>query len=152
MNKVSCALQRGRLAVAETTLAQLQRATPRSPYIKFIEAFLWAARGDLDSAIESLSKLRREERGNQPFQDRAASRQARASEARGRITDAERYLHEHAEISQARQLPAIQLVDAARLAELALRYRRRPAGQAIRTVQEALRQVPLDSLPPVDRP
>jgi hypothetical protein len=95
--------------------------------------------------------LRHEEVGNQFAQDRGALAQARASEATGRITRAERYLHEHALVSQIRGLPANQLVDVVRLAELALRYRRRP-DQAIRTVQDGLRQRPLDSLPAVDRP
>jgi tetratricopeptide (TPR) repeat protein len=151
VNKLSCGLQRGRVAVAESTLARLARATPRSPYVNTDRARLWAARGEPDSAIEVLSELRRDLAVSQNFQGLAASWQARASEVLGRITDAERYWHEHAAISQARGLPANQLVDAVRLAELALRYRRRP-DQAVRTVQEALRQVPLDSLPPVDRP
>ncbi|HZN98848.1 MAG TPA: tetratricopeptide repeat protein [Gemmatimonadales bacterium] len=151
LGKAGCALRRGQVAVAKTTLARLERAIPRSPYIKVIEARLWAARGELDSAIEVLSELRSKETGNPRVPDFAALLQARASEGRGRITDAERYLHEHAAASQARRLPANQLVDAVRLAELALRYHRRP-DQAIRTVQQALRQVPLDSLPPVDRP
>jgi tetratricopeptide (TPR) repeat protein/tRNA A-37 threonylcarbamoyl transferase component Bud32 len=150
-NKVICALERGQVAVAETTLARLERATPRSPLVKYLEARVWAARGEPDSAIEALSELRHEQVGNQFAQDRGALFQARASEATGRITNAERYLHEHAAIGQSRGVPAIQIVDAVRLAELALRYRRR-TDQAIRTVQEALRQLPFDSLPAVDRP
>jgi tetratricopeptide (TPR) repeat protein len=100
---------------------------------------------------EVLSELRREEVGNQFVQDRAALFQARASETTGRITSAERFLHEHAALSQIRGLPANHLIDAVRLAELALRYHRR-TSQAIRTVEEALRRVPLYSLPAVDRP
>jgi eukaryotic-like serine/threonine-protein kinase len=60
-------------------------------------------------------------------------------------------LQEYADISQARDLPGDRLLAAAKLAELTLRYRR-GAGRALAGVQAALRHVPLDSLPILDRP
>ena len=149
-NMLSCALQRGRMAQAETTLARLARAAPRSFYVDRARARLLIARGELDSAIAVLAAARDLET-DASAQATAAWLQARASEGAGRIAQAERYLQDYAAISQARDLPGDRLIAAVKLAELTLRYRRRP-GLALASVQRELRRVPLDSLPILDRP
>jgi serine/threonine protein kinase/tetratricopeptide (TPR) repeat protein len=149
-NVLSCALQRGRIAEAETTLTRLARAAPRSAYVDRGRARLLVARGEPDSAIAVLAAARGQGI-SASAQASAAWLQARVSEGLGRIAQAERYLQDYAAISQARDLPGDQLIAAVKLAELTLRYRRN-AGRALASVQEALRHLPLDSLPLLDRP
>jgi serine/threonine-protein kinase len=149
-NKLSCSLQQERLTEAESTLAQLAQAVPRSPYVNRGRAHVLAARGELDSAIAVLA-AGRDQGVNMSSQASAAWLQARASEGLGRIAQAERHLQDYVVISQARDLPGDQLIAAVKLAELALRYRR-GTSRALARVQEALRRVPLDSLPLLDRP
>jgi tetratricopeptide (TPR) repeat protein len=151
INKAACDLWRQHMPDAAATLARYSRVAPRSRSLAPGRAYLLAANGKLDSALSILTELRRERVGELHWEARAAWGQARLSEDQGRIGDAARYLGEYSSISEARGLPADRLVAAVRLAELELRYRHR-ADRAISTIEKALRQVPLGSLPVLDRP
>jgi serine/threonine protein kinase/tetratricopeptide (TPR) repeat protein len=150
-NKLTCALEQGRIMEAESTLSRLALAVPQHPALGLSRAYVFTSRGELDSAVSILAKWRRDQAADQSVQTRGSWLQARLSEGRGRIVEAERYLQEYMAASEERGLPADRLLGAVKLAELELRYRRR-ADRAIATVQDALRRHPLDSLPPLDRP
>jgi tetratricopeptide (TPR) repeat protein len=150
-NKIQCELRRNHMADAETTLTRLSRVVPEGPPLAIGRTLLLAARGDFDSVHGVLAELRRERPGERYTEARTAWWQARVSEVRGRLADAAGYLDEYGAISEARGLPADRLVAAVRLAELELRYRHR-ADRAVRTIEKALQQVPLGSLPALDRP
>jgi len=151
INKAACDVWRQHMPEAAATLARYSRVAPQSRSLEPGRAYLLAANGELDSALSVLTELRRERGGELHWEARAAWAQARLSEDQGHIGDAAHYLGEYSSISEARGLPADRLVAAVRLAELDLRYRHR-GDRAISTIEKSLRQVPLGSLPALDRP
>jgi tetratricopeptide (TPR) repeat protein/TolB-like protein len=150
-NKIWCAIALGKVSEAESTLARLARAAPRGQSLDRGWVYVLAGTGRLDSAVTALVRSRREQAADLPWQARSAWWQARFSEELGRIAEAERYLREYIAISEARHLQEDRLIGAVQMAELDLRYRGQ-ADRAIATVQQELRRVPLDSVPPLDRP
>ena len=150
-NALQAQVAQGKFAAAETTLARDARRAPNHPPMLVHGALLASARGDYARAEALLDSLVRSQSGSPFWQGRGHWYRANIDRLRGKLASAEQ--HERAVMSANEQLGllAFYVAVAGDLARQHLLLRGASA-EAMRTLDEALRQHPLESMPAPDRP
>jgi eukaryotic-like serine/threonine-protein kinase len=146
-------MMQGRDAETRATLDTMgARVGSDHPMFAWARGMALTSMGDYEGAergfLELASKV-----GDTDLGELSAAHQGLAVVARirGRLDKAERHTRVDMEVSGRRGLPGVVLLDAVSLARDALVFRRDSAG-ALRILDAALREQPLDSMPPLDRP
>jgi tetratricopeptide (TPR) repeat protein len=135
---------------ARATLQRMATLTPALPVYTWARGLALDAMGDYDGAERAFLDLAVASR--EPSDKWLAhSALAELARTRGRLAEAERQRRLAIAVSEQRGLPGRALAGAADLALQAVRFRGDSAG-ALRMLETALRQYPLDSIPPLDRP
>jgi tetratricopeptide (TPR) repeat protein len=144
-------LMQGHDEDVRTTLDTMARIGPDLPmYVRARGAAL-AVLGDYDGAERAFAELGRNTNADPADLSSAHQALARVARIRGRLAEAERHTRMDMEVSEERGLPGVMLADAADLAREALVFRGDSAG-ALRILEAALAEHPLDSVPALDRP
>jgi tetratricopeptide (TPR) repeat protein/tRNA A-37 threonylcarbamoyl transferase component Bud32/TolB-like protein len=150
-NAIVAQVAQGRFAAAHATLDLAAQRTPGNPAVSALTAELAAAQGDLSTADSQISKLRREQPASPFWQVYVQLSLGTLRGLQGRLGEAERSLQELAAGGEARRAPQDYFNGTFGLAEMAIRYRNRPAD-ALTALSTALARHPLDSIPTLDRP
>jgi tetratricopeptide (TPR) repeat protein/TolB-like protein len=135
---------------ARRTLDQMARQPGAPPSYRWGRAVALHAMGDYDAAEHAWLDLGLSTR-DPSFQGLMHEGLADLAQTRGKLAEAERQTRLAIGVSERRGLPGSALAAAADLALEHIRFRGDSAG-ALRIVETALRQYPLDSLPALDRP
>jgi tetratricopeptide (TPR) repeat protein len=144
-------LMQGRDAEVRATLDTMAQMAPELPMFVWGRGFALNAMGDYAGAERAFTELTRMANADAADQSVAHQGMARAARIRGRLADAERHTRMAMEVSEQRGLPGVALADAADLAREAVVFRGDSAG-ALRILETALAERPLDSMPRLDRP
>jgi Tfp pilus assembly protein PilF/tRNA A-37 threonylcarbamoyl transferase component Bud32/TolB-like protein len=150
-NAVGARLSQGRIAGAESTLAEFKRVTPIGPATLELEAGIQLSARHYAAADSLLRRVRAGEPASLRWQATTSNLLGVVAQVRGRLAEAAQHHRDFMAAGEARGLARDYLVGAAKLALLDLRYRNRPAD-ALATVSAALAKHPLDAIPPSDRP
>ncbi len=146
----SVKLRQGRRSEARIALDQFAKAVSQGPGPMVAEAMALASYGEFDSAQQAFLRLGVANRA--PLvQWWVAGSLASIAETQGRLSEAEPHFTESIALSEKRKVPGAALSAAAGLARMQLQLGGDRAA-AIRTVDAALQQHPLSSLPAYDRP
>jgi tetratricopeptide (TPR) repeat protein len=142
----------GHDAEARRTLDTMAAIGPDLPMYVWARGIALTAMEDYDGAERAFLDLQRLS-SEAELGDLSDAHQglARLARIRGRLGEAERHNRLDMEVSERRGLPGAALRAAADLARVEQTYRRDSAG-AIRLLEAALKEYPLESLPPLDRP
>ena len=132
------------------TLATMAQAGPDLPLYAWGRSFALTAMHDYDGAERAYREFALKTR-DPVFQSLASLGLSRVQLTRGKLADAEREMRAGIELSERRGLPGRALASAADLALATVVYRGDSAG-ALRIMDAALKQHPLDSMPALDRP
>ena len=144
-------VMQGHDADVRATLDSMARRGPDLSMFIWARGMAMTAMGDYDQA-ERAFELNRKASGADPGELSAAYQGlARVARIRGRLAEAERLTRMDMEVSERRGLPGVVLSDAAGLAADAVVFQGDSAG-AIRSLEAALAEHPLDSVSPLDRP
>jgi len=147
---LSAQISQGHYDEARRTIAMLEQRSPASPLTLWGRSYSLAAMGDYDGAerayIEFGLKVR-----DPGYQSTVHGGLAGLAQTRGNLAEAERQDRLGMDVSQRRDLPGESLAWTAALAQQYVLFRGDTAA-AIRMVETALRQHPLDSIPPLDWP
>ncbi|HET7600973.1 MAG TPA: serine/threonine-protein kinase [Gemmatimonadales bacterium] len=145
-------LAQGHIAEARAAVETFAKSEPpTSGTVREQQALVALAEGDYAAAIRLYEELRREHAADPSRQSQTSWMLARLAELRGRLGEAAEHLRDYMSEGEARGLPRDYLDGAAALGMMEIQYRNRP-GAALAIVEKALARVPLDSLPPADRP
>jgi tetratricopeptide (TPR) repeat protein len=152
INQFASRLEQGKVPEAEAAYRDAARNLPRSPAVPmFMEAFLMLARGEVDEAIRVTDSVRAARPNEADVQRDALFQLASLAASRGRLSEAVRYrrgARDAAVQLGTRQAPLLHLLDEARIDV----WFRADTASALRTIDAALRDYPLDSLRPDVRP
>jgi eukaryotic-like serine/threonine-protein kinase len=132
------------------TLATMEQIRPALPLYVWGRAIALHAMHDYDGAERAYRDLKLKNR-DPTFQSMATFGLSRVALTRGRLADAERQIRASIEISERRGLPGQALASAGDLALAAVVYHGDSAG-ALRMMDSALQQHPLETMPLLDRP
>jgi eukaryotic-like serine/threonine-protein kinase len=145
-------MMQGRDADVRITLDTMAQLGSDRPQFTWARGMALTSMGDYEGAERSFLDLARMA-GDSDLAELSAAHQglARVARIQGRLAEAERHSRIDMEVSQRRGLPGVALIGAATLARDALLFRGDSAG-ALRILEAALREHPLDSMPPLDRP
>ena len=135
---------------ARRTLATMAETRPDLPLYIWGRGIALAAIRDYEGAERAYRDLALKTR-DPIFQSLASFGLSRIALTRGKLADSERETREGIEVSERRGLPGVALASAADLALVAVVYRGDSAG-ALRIMDTALRQHPLEAVPALDRP
>ncbi|HEU4525259.1 MAG TPA: protein kinase, partial [Gemmatimonadales bacterium] len=145
-------LLQGHDAEARRTLDTMAAIGPDLAMYVWARGIALGAMGDYDGAERAFLDLeRRTSEADLGDVSDAHQGLARVARIRGRLADADRHTRLDMEVSARRGLPGTVLQGAADLARAELTYRGDSAG-AIRILEAALADHPLDSVPALDRP
>jgi len=144
-------LMQGRDAEVRGTLDTMVQMAPELPVFVWGRGLALSAMGDYEGADRAFTELTRMANADATDQSAAHQGMARGARIRGRLADAERHTRMAMEVNGQRGLPGVVLADAADLAREALVFRGDSAG-ALRILEAALAEHPMDSMPPLDRP
>jgi eukaryotic-like serine/threonine-protein kinase len=150
-NLIDAQIGQNHLADARVSIEQEAKATPPSRILNWHRAGLAATEGDYDASERHLRDLKRDAQGSPGLEAFVNEMLARASERRGRLAEATRYINDEMAIHEARGQPQDYVNAAAGLAEFEITYRNRPVA-ATALLSTALGKHPLDSMRPLDRP
>jgi tetratricopeptide (TPR) repeat protein len=144
-------VMQGHDADVRATLDTMARRGPGLTMFTWARGMALTAMGDYDEAERAFERNRQVPDAD--LSDLSASYEglARIARIRGRLGEAERHTRMDMEVSEGRGLTGVVLTDAADLAVDAVVFRGDTAG-AIRILESALAEHPLDSMPPLDRP
>jgi eukaryotic-like serine/threonine-protein kinase len=149
-NLLRAQVPQGKLSEAHQTLNRFAQAFPESPDPWLAKTALSSAMGGYDSARTYLQAAGRAHPA--PFyQASVADALTSISLVQGKLGDAQRSLSDAEEIAQKRGLPAEYLAVAANLGLIQTIYRKDPAA-GLKIMDQALKQHPLSSMTPVNRP
>jgi eukaryotic-like serine/threonine-protein kinase len=148
---MTCQVDEGQYTAAESTFNRFAQSHPGSFFTLNLRAWMESARNRHDSAAATLEDLRRASGASPVWQQLTANQLANLDEMHGKLGRAEQHLRDFMAATEARHLPGSYLTGAARVAELNVRYRRRPAA-ALQELQAALTRYPLGAMPAADRP
>ena len=132
------------------TLATMEQTQPDLPLYMWGRGIALHAMQDYEGADRAYRDLELKTR-NPIFQSLATLGRTRVALTRGKLADAERQIRAGIEVNERRGLPGKALGSAAELALATVVYRGDSAG-ALRIMETALKQHPLDSIPTLDRP
>jgi tetratricopeptide (TPR) repeat protein len=139
-------------ADVRATLDTMARREPDLPMFSWARGQALTSMGDYDEAERAFVEFTRKVPDAEAGELSAAYQGlARIARIRGRLVEAERHTRMDMEVSERRGLTGVVLTDAADLAADALVFRGDSAG-ALRILEAALAEHPLDSVPPLDRP
>jgi tetratricopeptide (TPR) repeat protein len=140
----------GKVEAARAAVAEMEKLFPDNPDVGRTAASFSAVNGGWDSAQRALTRLQVATRGleNRAFNSFALAGVARAQ---GKLAMAEQATRDNIAISEQRGLPGSALAGEARLAIQQAVFTGDTA-RALATLEEALRQRPLASVPVLDRP
>jgi eukaryotic-like serine/threonine-protein kinase len=150
-NAVGARLSQGRIAGAESTLAEFKRVAPIGPATLELEAGINLSARNYGAADSLLHRIRAGEPTSLRWQATSSNLLGVVAQVRGRLAEAAQHDRDFMAAGEARGLARDYLIGAANLALLDLRYRNRPAD-ALATMSAALAKHPLDAIPPPDRP
>ena len=150
-NAVITQIDLGKFEAADTMQARTERLFPQDPWVAESRSGLQAATGDQPAAIETLRTLREDLIGNLFWRARTSERLGAHAAREGRLAAAEDEIMQAANTERQRGLAGEALDSHLSLAALEYWVRRDPAG-AIRVVDDALRDIPLNDVDPLDRP
>jgi tetratricopeptide (TPR) repeat protein len=144
-------LMQGHDADVRATLDTMARIAPDLPMYTWSRGVALTTLGDYNGAERAFMKLAEEaEAGSNDLSD-AHRGLAWVTRIQGRLAEAERHIRMRMEVSEERGLPGGVLTDAVGLARDALVFKGDSAG-ALRILETALAEHPLDSVRPLDRP
>ncbi len=135
---------------ARRTLDMMARLGPTSPLYLWARAFALQTMGDYDGAERAWLDLGLNTR-DPSFQSLMHAGLASVAQTRGKLAEAERQTRLGIGVSERRGLAGSALAGAADIALQYVLFRGDSAG-ALRIVETALQQHPLDSVPALDRP
>jgi tetratricopeptide (TPR) repeat protein len=135
---------------ARRTLVMMSRQAPTLPLYLWGRAFVLQTMGDYTGAERAWLDLGLNAR-DPSFQTLMHGGLAGLAQTRGKLAEAERQTRLGIGVSERRGLPGSALAGAANLALQYVLFRRDSAG-ALRIMETALQQHPLDSVPALDRP
>ncbi len=142
----------GKLDAARLTVTRAAAdLPPGSPTGPELAGLLALATRDYTTGEQAYRQLRREHPSSYEQQFRSIRALTAIAETRGFVREAVELSRARMATAEAAGLPRDYITEAARLSELELRYRARPA-EALGIVQTALARYRLDSLAPADRP
>jgi tetratricopeptide (TPR) repeat protein len=147
---VAAQLGQGHDDDARRTLDAMARQVPVVPNYRWGRAFALLTLGDYDGAEHAYVELGLSTR-EPSFQWLTRLGLQNVARTRGRLAEADKQGRLAIALSDRRGLPGTALAGAASLALQNLRFRGDTAA-ALRLLDEALRERPLDSVPPLDRP
>jgi tetratricopeptide (TPR) repeat protein len=147
---LSAQVGQGHYDDAMSTLDLMAKRAPTSPLSLWGRGFSLAAMGDYDGAERAYLDLGLNAR-EPSYQAMMHGGLAGLAQVRGELAEAERQTRLGIGVSERRDLPGNALAWAAGLALQYVLFRGDTAG-ALRIVETALRQHPLDSVPALDRP
>ena len=132
------------------TLATMAQTRPDLPIYIWGRGLALHAMQDFDGADQAYRDFALQAR-DPTSQSQASMARSRVALAQGRVAEAERQLRLGADANQRRGLTGRALAVTADLAMATVVYRADSSG-ALKIMDAALRQHPLDSVPPLDRP
>jgi tetratricopeptide (TPR) repeat protein len=141
----------GKLDAADTMLVRTERLFPTDPWVIETRATVQAGRGDHESAIATTERLRDELIGNLFWRARTSGVLAAHAARQGRVADADEELRQAANTDRQRGLPGELLERQLTRAAIEQWVRRNPI-RALEVVEEALAEIPLPEIDPLDRP
>jgi tetratricopeptide (TPR) repeat protein len=144
-------LMQGRDAEVRATFDTMARMAPGLPMYVWGRGIALSAMGDYEGAERAFTELSRTSNADANDLSYAHQGMARTARIRGRLADAERHTRMAMEVNEQRGLPGVALADAADLARDAVVFRGDSAG-ALRILEAALAEHPLESMPRLDRP
>jgi tetratricopeptide (TPR) repeat protein len=147
---VAAQLGQGHDDDARRTLDAMARQVPVVPNYRWGRAFALLTLGDYDGAEHTYVELGLSTR-EPGFQWLTRVGLQNVARTRGRLAEADKQGRLAIAVSDRRGLPGTALASAASLALQNIRFRGDTAA-ALRLLDEALRERPLDSVPPLDRP
>jgi tetratricopeptide (TPR) repeat protein len=150
-NLVSAQIDAGRLEEAERTLAGLRRRAPESMATAKNEIAMALLRDDYDGADSVLRAFSARQSREPAASYGTENVAALLAIMRGRLAEGERAIRQVAAISRQRGLRSAALTADMRLVFLDIWYRADTAG-ALARLERALRETPLESLAPIERP
>ncbi|MGH7497394.1 MAG: protein kinase domain-containing protein [Gemmatimonadales bacterium] len=150
-NLIQTQVAQGHFSDAHASLDRYEKASPGSPAVLAYRAGLATTERDYATAERKLRELREQQRTSPYWSALTARGFAALSERRGKITDARRYYAELIQGSESRGEPGAVVGEIAMLAVMRMQYGARPS-EALSAVDSALRQHPLTSLDPLERP
>ena len=142
----------GHDAQVRRTLDSMARIAPDLGMYVWARGLALTALGDYAGAERAFLELERKS-GERDLTGLSEAYQglARLARIRGRLDEADRHTREDMEVSGRRRLPGTVLADATDLAMAHVVFRGDSTG-GVAILEAALRENPLDSLPPLDRP
>ncbi|HET7600154.1 MAG TPA: hypothetical protein VFK09_07660, partial [Gemmatimonadales bacterium] len=150
-NALEAEIALGRFDDARRTLARNAAVAAGRPTYLMHQATLAAAERDWSTADSVVRRLQRDFQSLPDLQVVTAEMLARMAERAGKLGEAEQQLRAKMAANEARGLGPAYVAAATDLADMALRYRDRPAA-ALDLTAAALAKYPLDSMPALDRP
>jgi tetratricopeptide (TPR) repeat protein len=150
-NAVITQVDLGKLDAADTMLVRTERLFPTDPWVIETRATVQAGRGDHESAIATTERLRDELIGNLFWRARTSGVLAAHAARQGRVADADEELRQAANTDRQRGLPGELLERQLTRAAIEQWVRRNPI-RALEVVEEALAEIPLPEIDPLDRP
>lgn len=143
-------INQGRIAEAEETYARLARELPAVDLSWWLAA-MWLARTDWAAAEQAIEAGRERARGNVMQDARMAGIQGHFALIRGRLAEGEQRLREAMTTERTAGDVELYLIHAFDLATT-LAHVRADTATALALIREVLRQHPLESLEPLQRP
>ena len=150
-NAVITQIDLGKLEAADTMQVRSERLFPTDPWVVETRSALQAAADDHEAAIRTLRQLREELIGNLFWRARTSQRLGVHAAREGRLAAAEEEIMQAANTERQRGLSGEALEKRLSLAALEFWVRRDSVG-AVRLVDEALEDLPLADIDPLDRP
>ena len=151
INLVLAEFNRGNIPGAEENLRELTRRFPESPWGLREGIQLAAARGDYGKAEALAQTLRTTNKHGLRWRRGAERDLAYLAAVRGRMSQAEAHMGAAMRAAKELDLPGQYLTHAVALGMIDIHARNAPQ-RALARVEHALREYPLHSLPPQDRP
>jgi eukaryotic-like serine/threonine-protein kinase len=140
----------GHCGAAAAPLTRSAERWPASPSLLGQRGFVAMARGDYAAGARLFGQLRAAQRASPGWQAQTSFVLARVSLLTGRIREAERYLRENMDVSEARGALGDYLGSAAVLARLEVEFHGR-ADSGLAVLDAALARHPLERVPALDR-
>jgi tetratricopeptide (TPR) repeat protein len=144
-------LMQGNDGEVRATLDTMARKWPDLPMYTWGRGFALTVMGDYDGAERAFMDLAAKPGAGSNDVSDSHRGLAWVARIQGRLAEAERHTRMRMEVSEERGLRGVVLTDAVGLARDALVFQGDSAG-ALRILETALAEHPLDSVPPLDRP
>jgi tetratricopeptide (TPR) repeat protein len=151
LNTIQAQLAQGKLVEAQETASRYSKSAPGSPFAEAIQAQMSRVRRELPEAERRFQAIQDRHRESPFIRMITARSLSSVAQTQGRIQDAKRHLEGLMFELEKDGSKAQYLVTAAALAKLEVRYRQ-DLTRAITVLRGALKQIPLSSLDPFDRP